>query len=140
MKRCVIDASVVAAALLQEEHAASARAVLTSGAELLAPDLIIAEMGNVLWKRFARGELSEEEAAALLTDFLALPIALTPSIDLIEPALELAKRTGRTVYDCLYVALALSHDCAVVTADERLVQALQKTPLARFVASIGSTG
>lgn len=140
MKRCVIDASVAAAALLQEKHPASARGVLTSDAELLAPDLIIAEMANVLWKRFSRGELSEEETASLLTDFLALPIALTPSIDLIEPAVELATRTGRTVYDCLYVALALSHDCAVLTADERLVQALQKTPRARLVASIGSAG
>ena len=139
MKRCVIDASVVAAALLQEEHAGPARVVLLCGAELLAPDLIIAEMANVFWKRFTRGELDGNEAAALLSDFLALPIALTPSIDLIETALELATRTGRTVYDCLYIALALSCDSVLLTADERLVNSLKTTPLSRHIALVGST-
>jgi len=138
VNRCVIDASVVTAALLQEKHAGSARVVLTSGAELLAPDLIIAEMGNVIWKRFTRGELDADESTLLLSDCLALPIALTPSIDLIEPALELATRTRRTVYDCLYMALALTSDCTFLTADERLVNSLKTTPLSKYIASIRS--
>ena len=43
MNACVLDASVVAAALFHEEHAQRAGKLLSSGCALLAPDLIYAE-------------------------------------------------------------------------------------------------
>ena len=44
-------------------------------------------------------------------------------------ALEIACRTEKTVYDSVYLALAANHDCRLVTADRRLYNALQKSPL-----------
>ena len=38
-------------------------------------------------------------------------------------------QTGRTVYDSLYVALAVQMDCRLVTADEKLYHALKGGPL-----------
>jgi len=46
-----------------------------------------------------------------------------------EAALDIAMRTGRTVYDSLYVALAVQMDCRLVTADEKLYNALKDGPL-----------
>ena len=74
----------------------------------------------------------------LLGDFQNLPLLWTSSQDLVEAALELALHTGRTVYDCLYVALAVKANCAMVTADKRLVKSLVDTPLAKHVAWIGN--
>ncbi len=137
MKTCVIDASVVAAAFFQEEHAESARALLTGRRELHAPDLIYAEAANVIWKRHGRGEIDENEARELMADVLRLPLRITPSSDLVEAALELALRTHRTVYDCLYLALAVTAKSVLHTGDKRFVNVLADGPLKRYVAWIG---
>jgi predicted nucleic acid-binding protein len=107
---------------------------------LQAPDLIYAELGNVIWKRHGRGEVDNDEAGRLLTDLRRLPLQTTPCGDLVEAGLELALRTGRSVYDCLYLALAVRGKSVMVTADRRLVNALAGTPLASHVSWIGSAG
>ncbi len=137
MKPCVLDASVVAAAFFQEDFAEQARALLVSGREMHAPDLVYAELANVIWKRFTRGEIDQEEAGLLLADFLRLGLETTPSADLAEPALQLALATGRTVYDCLYLALAVKTETVFYTADKRFINALADTPLAKHIAWIG---
>ena len=136
MKACVVDASLVAAAFFQEPHAESARAVLASDRPLYAPDLISAEFGSVVWKRYRRGEITGEEAAQLMADFLRLPLQITPTGELADVALQLALRTGRTVYDCLYLALAIRTHSVLVTADKRFVNALAGTPLAKHVSAV----
>ena len=133
----IVDASVVAAAFFREQYAAAARAVLTGGDELHAPDLIHAELANVIWKRHGRGEIDDAEARELLADILRLPLQITPSVELVEPALELALRTRRTVYDCLYLALAVRTSSTMITADKRLTNALSASPLAKHVAWVG---
>ena len=137
MKRMVVDASVVAAAFLPEKHSGAARALLLSGGEFCAPDLIYAEVTNVFWKRQQRGEIDAEEALSLLADVLLLPLEITPSQQLVAPALALALRTGRTVYDCLYVALAVQQKSSVVSDDRRLVNALADGPLKEHVTWLG---
>ena len=134
----VVDASVVAAAFFQEKYPRAARALLVSDAPLHAPDLIYAELANVIWKRGARGEVEEEEAVGLLSDMLALPLRITPSGELADAALRIALRTGRTAYDCLYLALAVKVEGLLVTADRRLVNALARGPLEKSIAWIGA--
>lgn len=130
MTRLVVDASVVTKWLLPELHSSAARRVLTEDNELLAPDLLWAELGNVLWKRFRAGEIAVEEARDLLRDFKRFPVRTTPSILLISAALDIATRFNRTVYDSLYLALAMSSRCRLVTADRRLYDGLKRGPLA----------
>jgi predicted nucleic acid-binding protein len=138
MKTRVVDASVVAVAFFQEKHADRARRLLVAGGALLAPDLIYAELANVIWKRHACGEIDGGYAGRLLTDVRSLPLEITPCGDLAEAALELALRLGRSVYDCLYLALAVKTRSVMVSADKRLVNALADTPLAKRIAWIGS--
>ena len=138
MKSCVLDASVVGAAFFQEEHADAARRLLVSDRELHAPDLIYAELANVIWKRQRRGEIDEREASRLLADILRLPLRITPSEELVENALQLALATGLTVYDCLYLALAVETRGVMVSGDQRLLNALADSPLAKNVAWIGA--
>ena len=74
----------------------------------------------------------------LLTDMLDLPLEVTPSEQLVGPALALALRTGRTVYDCLYVALAMQRKTIMVSDDQRLVNVLADGPLKDHVAWLGA--
>lgn len=130
MTPLVVDASIVVKWLLPELHSAPARRVLAERNDLLAPDLLWAELGNVLWKKSRAGELTAEEARDLLRDLRRFPIRTIPSFGLIDPALDIATRFGRSVYDCLYLALAMSRRCQVVTSDRRLYASLNKGPLA----------
>jgi len=128
--RLVLDASVVIKWLLPEEGRPQALAYRTryrnGDLELIAPHLLVAEIGNVLWKRVRRGELSPHEAQTAFDRFLRDAPQLVGSPLVAARALELANRHGRTVYDCLYLSLALSEGCDLITADQRLVRALDR--------------
>jgi predicted nucleic acid-binding protein len=133
----VVDASVVAAAFFDEEFAEPARQLLSSDLELLAPDLIASEVANVIWKRFRKREINASESRDLLADFHLLPLRLAPSTGLVASALELALQLDRSIYDCLYFALALRTKSLLVSADRRFVNALTPGPMARHIRWIG---
>ncbi len=137
MKVRVIDASVIATAFFQEQFAEAAAALLVADRPLQVPDLVISEVANVIWKRRRRNEIDDTEATQLLADFRTLPLLITSSNELIESAFELAVRTGRTVYECLYLALAVKTRSIMVSGDKRLVNALVGTPLEKHIVWIG---
>jgi predicted nucleic acid-binding protein len=92
--------------------------------QLLAPDLIEAEIGNVLWKAVRRNRISRAGAENSLRRFTDLAIQIVPTSDLLSQALQIAVACNRSFYDSLYVALALTTKTELITADERLVNAL----------------
>ena len=145
MTRFVVDASVAIKWYLPEALAEQADRFLeeaaTAGARLLAPDLIVAELGNILWKKHRLKEISPPEARQILTQIRDLfPIQLYSSIPLLESAWEVARIYERSVYDALYVALAEQCDAVFVTADEKLVNVFRPTPLAKRTQWLGNWG
>jgi predicted nucleic acid-binding protein len=92
--------------------------------QLLAPALIEAEIGNVLWKAVRRKRISSADAEISLRRFTELGIEMVPTSGLIERSLQITISCDRSFYDSLYVALALATRTDLVTADERLVNAL----------------
>jgi predicted nucleic acid-binding protein len=137
MKSATLDASVVAAAFFREPHAQAAARILASERKLHAPDLLYAEVGNVIWKRRRRGELSDDEALDLIHDLVKLPLIVTAAQELVSDALQLALNLNRTVYDCIYVALAVRTGAPLISVDQRLVNALTKTPFSANVLFVG---
>lgn len=119
----VVDASVAAKWFIPEELSAQARLLLAVEYELLAPDLLWAELGNILWKKHRRQELDRRTATRLLRDFARMPIEFHASERWTEAALGIAIEHGVTVYDALYLALAAGNGCRVVTADRGLQKA-----------------
>lgn len=115
-----------------------ARAVnaLKKAEALLAPDLLWAEVGNILWKYVRRDELVAHDAEAILGEMPQMPIAVTSSADLLSQAIEIATTHDRTVYDSLYLALAVQKNAMMLTADKRLANALKGQPLSKFVKAL----
>ncbi|HSY92636.1 MAG TPA: type II toxin-antitoxin system VapC family toxin [Candidatus Binatus sp.] len=131
MTNVVVDASVAVKWCLpspREELVVEAEELLASSrrdeVRFLVPDLFWVELANALWKAVRRGEMSSGNAAAAMSFLRDLDIATFPSIDIVPQALDLAISQGRTVYDSLYVALALHSKSELITADERLANAL----------------
>jgi predicted nucleic acid-binding protein len=128
----VIDASVAVKWYLAEVYQTEAILILDSDEILLAPDLLISEVGNIIWKKVRLKELSKNEAHEIITSFARVTerVQIIPGSSLLEPAFEIATAYDRTVYDALYVGLAVVHKCQLVTADRRLFNSLSKTRLA----------
>ena len=139
MSRLVVDASVLIKLFINEDGSRAAAAAITKADALFAPDLLWAEAGNILGKYVRRGELTAADADAIMSDMLQMPFEITPSRDLAQAALELATTTDRTVYNCLYLTAAVQLKAVMLTADERLVNALAEAPLAKYVRLIGKS-
>jgi predicted nucleic acid-binding protein len=133
--RLVVDASVAVKWVLKEPDSDAARRVAET-AELLAPDLLWAELGNVLWRRQRLGELSAENARTMLLMLRRFPVETFSLFPLIPLGLEIAIAIGHSIYDCLYLALADREDCRLVTADERLRNAVGAGPMAQSVLGL----
>jgi len=136
---CVVDCSVALKWYIPEPHAESASQLLDGRHELHAPDLLLPEFGNCLWKKIRLGELTANEGRTIIRALENVPLEVHSSELLLEAALELALHTARTVYDSLYVALAILLDCPFVTADRRLVNALVKSSLSVDVRHVAQS-
>ena len=124
----VVDASVAVKWFVPEMHSEAALHFIESDCELFAPDFLVVEVGNILWKKIRRAELAKNEGREVLRALRRAPMQFYSSELLVEPAFEIACTTNRTLYDCLYLALAVLRRCRAVTADRRLYNALQDSP------------
>ena len=139
MSRFVVDASVAVKWLVPESHADAARRILNPNNELLAPDLIWAEVGNVIWKKWRRGEVPGHAAGDLLQDFHRYPVQTFASQALMTTAWDVAERYSRSFYDSLYLALAARAECPLVTADLKLYNRLKTGAFAERLVWVENT-
>src|SRR5271157_1563583 len=90
----IVDASVIIKWHLVEIHGKAARRLLGDDAPVLhVPDLMFPEVGNVLWKKTRRGELTKEEAQAIAHLVSVAPVDVHPSAPLLEAAPKHAAKT-----------------------------------------------
>jgi predicted nucleic acid-binding protein len=131
MTSYVVDASVAAKWMLpskEELFRPEAFRLLDDYGEgkigLLVPDIFWAECGNILWKAVRQNQFSRSDADAAVLLLQGRAIPTVSSAKLLPDAMEIAFHYGRTVYDSLYVALASQARRQLITADERLANAL----------------
>lgn len=129
----VVDASVAVKWYLDEPHSDAARAILASDEMLVAPDLIVAEVGNAAWLRLNKGHIAPEHAKALLAELPSAFIALVPASGLALRALAIAVELQHPVYDALYLATCERWNAPLVTADARLIARCAGSPWANQV-------
>ena len=133
----VVDASVVVKWFVPEIHSDAARRLLAWPHEYVAPDLLFAETANTIWRKIRRKELTAEEGQQLVADIGRIAVETVSCRALAEDAYALAHATGRTVYDSMYVALAVRLNTRAITADDRLEAALKRIPaVAGFIQLI----
>lgn len=120
----VVDSSVAIKWIVDEEDSVSARSI--AAATLEAPDLLLIECANILWKKATTGDLNPREVDNLWQILLRAPIQFTASPDLLSTALRIALDLKHPIYDCVYLALALQREVPLITADRKLVTAVRK--------------
>jgi predicted nucleic acid-binding protein len=100
----VIDASVAVKWVIDEVGTTEALAL--RGRALAAPDLLIAECANILWKKVRRNEFSEQEAVFAAGLLARADIELMAMRPYLEAAVRIAVALDHPAYDCIYIALA----------------------------------
>ena len=118
---CVVDASVAIKWVITEEGTEAANRLRRSGTAFHAPDLIVPETGNILWKKLRRGELTQAEAELACGLLRLARIEIHPTGPQAILALQMAEKLEHPVYDATYLALARALDVPMVTADRRLI-------------------
>ena len=124
----VVDASVAAKWFLVEDDAPVEERLLASGARLIAPELILAEVGNTLFRIWLRGAIDEAHMDRALSRLPLTFSRLWPLTELAADAAIISRILPHPIYDCFYVALYWRTRARLVTADRRLLSALLAVP------------
>jgi len=121
----VADASVVIKWYVPEIHSEAARRLRKSAYRLHVPDFFLLEFGNVVCKKLRRGDITKQLSDTMINDVQTILLEWHKNEPLFSKAFEIANETRRSLYDCLYLSLAVSLDAQMVTADLRLYNALK---------------
>jgi predicted nucleic acid-binding protein len=98
--------------------------LLTAEITLLAPDLIVPELGSIFREKVVLGEMSLADCEEALEITLERVILL-PAEETFGFAVELATGSKSSFYDCLYLAFARGLDCQFITNDERFIRQME---------------
>lgn len=135
--RYVVDASVAVKWYIPEIYEREAARLLKGRHRFHVPELILPEIGNIIWKKVRRGEIDKSTGETIIAAAARKRWTIHPHKSILRSAFAGAEATGQTVYDWTYLALAVSLSCEFVTADERFFKALNASPLATNLKWIG---
>lgn len=120
----VVDASIAVKWAVEEPGSIEARRLLDIEDELGCPDVLFAEIANVMRKKVRGGSANAEQATQALRTLKTAVTMIEPAADLCEDALRFALSLDHSAYDCFYLAMAARRG-ELVTSDEAFVRKCQ---------------
>ena len=118
----IVDTSVAIKWVVPEDgasiEAGTGEALDLLSHALVAPDCMLAEFANALFKKVQRDEISAEQARESV-EILPDIVEFLPTQPLIAEAFELALRLPHPVHDCLFLIAALRYNRRLITADAK---------------------
>jgi predicted nucleic acid-binding protein len=136
----VVDASVAAKWYFPEESSDRAATLLeragAGAVGLIAPDLLLYEMGSVALKKMRTHQAKLDDAEAMLSALAAFRVQLVPSASFVPLALGLAAASGASFYDAVYLVTARESGGTLVTNDRRLVAQARGCGMAGHVITL----
>ena len=124
----IVDASVVMKWFVDEPLHPQARHIYEYQLDIQAPDFILVEVANIVWKKtMLRNEIESEQARQIVGLVAeAIPV-LIPTSGVLRQATEIAIELVHPVYDCLYLACLEEQHDLFVTGDRRLFNKTRST-------------
>ncbi len=124
--RYVVDASVLSHYFTADAYSVTLMRLLSRinlEYQIHIPEFCLVECTNVLWKEARFRGLPQPDAERFLEDLLGLPFEVVPIGDLLPQALQIGLHHQLAAYDSLYIALALSLKCPLITLDQKQSEA-----------------
>jgi len=139
MKIFVVDSSVAIKWYFPEIHKDAAKQLLNQAYHLHVPHLFLLEFINVVCKKRRRGDINAEESDFVINEIQDVPLKWHDDRPVLTKAYEIANNTQRSLYDCLYLSLAVSLDCEMVTADLKFYEALKTGNYGKWLRWVENT-
>lgn len=137
--RVVLDSSAIAALFFREDVSDKVEEVVKSYSEYYTTSQAYSEVANVAWKRarnYGENVQLVKEALESAVDFINKACVVEDVKQILEDAFKLAIDCGITVYDALFVALAVKLNTRVITTDKKLYERLRGADLGLDVLQI----
>ena len=129
----VLDASIAAKWIFLEEDSDKAEQLLKDHSGFLVPDLFYVEMDSIIGKKVRRRELEASDAHRKRDQVQRIAADVVYHQTLAKLAFDISVSLPVTMYDALYLALAMDNQTIMWTADNRLVRGLSNTVLSKHV-------
>lgn len=124
-----VDASVLLKLVIEEEYSLHAKKLALEFADskvmLNAPSIVDYELGSVLYKMVRDKIIESKYAEEAFRRLLKLPIVKVAPADLVA-VLGISSNLGIHYYDCLYILAAKESKSALISSDQKLVNAAKK--------------
>lgn len=130
----VIDASVAVRWVVQHPLTANADLLIERHDIRLAPQIIVSEVGNALWKYVRANIITANQARRAMEEIPGRFVTLEQDADHARRAMELAIELDHPFYDCLYLAVAEARQAPLVTDDQRLLNKLARKRRIKVIA------
>jgi predicted nucleic acid-binding protein len=128
----VLDTSAAVLVTLQRAGWERLRDFLDSATWVQAPDLLIPEAANALWKEHRFGVLGLEDSEKALGRIVDIPDEVVPSVSLHKEAFALAALTERPAYDMFFLVLARRNSATLLSIDRKLLAFADKHDVKTF--------
>jgi len=119
--RVVLDANAAVEVALEGKAAGALSAVLSQSEEVIAPELLVPEVVNAVWKYHQFAEFDLGKCEKILELAVGLVDRLISHREIYREAFALSRaQKTRTAYDMFYLALARREDAVLLTLDGTL--------------------
>ena len=122
----VLDVSAAIEIILQKDKREKFNNIYKNGTWIIAPDLFIAEITNVLWKYYKAKVLSHEDCVQYVQDGIDMIDDFIDARDLWKESLAEGIKNNHSIYDMYYSVLARRNDAILITNDGPLAEICKK--------------
>jgi len=134
--KVVLDSSIIVALFFKEELSDEVEKIVEEYSEYYTVDISYSEVANAAWKKvriYGEDEELSKRALDVAVDFIEKVCRVEDSRVLLNQAFELAVKHNLTVYDALFIVLAMKLNEKLLTTDRKLYSKVEGTDLGKFV-------
>jgi predicted nucleic acid-binding protein len=132
----IVDSSVVLKWFVDEPQRELAAALLDGEDILIAPDLVLCEVTNALWRKARKGEVTPLQVAEAIHEMGSILVLRPVTPEMTESAFQIAQDIGHSVYDCLFLACAKLDEAELITADAKFLEKLTQKDFVKNVRQL----
>ena len=118
----VIDVSAAIEIVLQKEKKDKFEKTFKDASWVIAPDLYVSEISNVLWKYYKAKVINHEDCIQYVEDSINMIDDFIDGRELWKEALGEGIKNNHSVYDMYYAVLSRRNDAILITNDGPLAK------------------
>ncbi len=122
----ILDVSAAIEILLKKEKNERFNTTYRGASWVIAPDLYVSELSNVVWKYFKAKAISHDDCVSFIEDGINMVDDYVDARELWKEALGEGIRNNHSIYDMCYFVLARRNNATLMTHDGQLLKICKK--------------